>query len=255
MYVQAFFIFFISLSSCKNSTHYSKESLPDSVLTDVMSWLKYERKYIHWESNYVCFDGQNQISKKDFLQRLATGKYIPVQIGTYNNSILSYSLYSSPKMLSNEVSRVISERALRQYNYLLYEGKNFPLNRLQDINGKKLSSTMFENKVVVINCWFTTCLPCIAEIEKLNNLTRKYREEPVSFIALSTDSAYKVRGFLKTHPFYYTQVSNMKKFLTDSFPIYGYPTHILVDKSGKIFRVIELDSKVLDVLIEYLMKK
>ena len=45
-----------------------------------------------------------------------------------------------------------------------------PECEMTDINGNEISSKNSEGKVVVLNFWFVSCKPCIAEIPELNEV-------------------------------------------------------------------------------------
>ncbi len=106
------------------------------------------------------------------------------------------------------------------------------------LDGKVYSSNTMAGKVVVVKFWFTACAPCIREIPELNRLVSKFSgKDDVVFIAPATDDREKVLKFLQRRPFKY-------KVLADAFDIHGgfkvagYPTHLVINKSGYVQEVI-----------------
>jgi len=96
----------------------------------------------------------------------------------------------------------------------------------------KLIQKKLRGKVIVLNFWFTSCMPCIAEIPSLNTVFDKYKNYPnVVFIAITFNRKSKVKNFLKYHPMQYTVVPFENPTCT-KFGIKGFPTNIVIDKEG-----------------------
>ncbi len=89
-------------------------------------------------------------------------------------------------------------------------------------------------KVVVFNFWFMDCPPCIQEIPELNKLVERFEEKEVEFIAIGRDSPERLKNeFLPKNQFRYTVVSSEKQ--SGIYCIFqGYPTHMVVDKTGVV---------------------
>ena len=70
--------------------------------------------------------------------------------------------------------------------------------------------------------------------------------DDIQFISLATDNQQELLSFLKTKEFKYAVVADKEKYMTEQLKISAYPTHILVDKNGKIVKVVnaidDLDS-------------
>jgi peroxiredoxin len=73
---------------------------------------------------------------------------------------------------------------------------------------------------------------------KLNELVDKFKDKDVVFIAPTWDNEATLRTFLKEHPFKYHVVPNAGKLAIDSSNDGAghivFPTHIVIDKNGKI---------------------
>jgi thiol-disulfide isomerase/thioredoxin len=67
---------------------------------------------------------------------------------------------------------------------------DFELKMLEgngDLKPRKLSQTLGQGKVVVIDFWATWCKPCLASIPDLNALNNEYREKGVQIYGLSIE--------------------------------------------------------------------
>ena len=106
------------------------------------------------------------------------------------------------------------------------------------LDGKKLRLSDLKGKAVVLNFWFIGCAPCRVEIPGLNNLTEEFKEKDVVFIAFALDKEKNLKSFLQETPFKYQIVPNAGK-IADQFRVRAYPTHIIINKEGRIeFRLM-----------------
>lgn len=113
--------------------------------------------------------------------------------------------------------------------------KEFPKFQLKLISNKSINESYFENKITVLNFWFTGCAPCKVEIPELNKLTEEL--DSVNFVAFSFNKPEDISKYLVKTPFKYEQIPNAKEFIT-KLGITNYPTHIILDKKGIIREVI-----------------
>lgn len=113
--------------------------------------------------------------------------------------------------------------------YKLKVGNIFPSIEVPTQNG--IWSNAGSNKIIVINWWATSCLPCIEEIPVLNKLVDKYQNQNIEFIAIVWDQSNHSK-FIDKHPFKYIQSFTTRE-LTELFGEV-FPRHIIVDKNGKI---------------------
>lgn len=119
-------------------------------------------------------------------------------------------------------------------------GKPAPLFVAKTIDGQEVSLEHLKGKVVVINFWFTTCVPCIKEMPGLNKLTEKYQKEDVIFLAVTWNNEEEIRAFLKKHDFKFQIVANRKdivliKYLKERA---AFPTTFVIDRIGIVRSVI-----------------
>ena len=64
----------------------------------------------------------------------------------------------------------------------------------------------------MINLWFTSCYPCIAELPALNRLAKEYKDKDVVFIGLSLDSKKMLdRDFFPNYKFDFKIVADARR--------------------------------------------
>jgi len=119
------------------------------------------------------------------------------------------------------------------------EGKPLaPAFSLTSVKGEKFDLSVLRGKVVVLNFWFTGCEPCVAEFSKLNGLVNKFGSKGVVFIAPTLDNEATLKPFLKEHRLKYHVVPNAGGLIlmtySDGSGNVVFPTHIVIDREGKI---------------------
>jgi peroxiredoxin len=118
-------------------------------------------------------------------------------------------------------------------------GKPAPDFNLTDIHGKKWSLSDLIGKVVVLNFWYTSCPPCLAEMPDLNEITKMYSPDQVVFLALTFNDAGKVQTFLKAHEFAYN-ILPASKAVDQQYKVSGWPTSLVINKKGIITFAINI---------------
>lgn len=202
-----------------------------------MSWLNYAQENLFWSSDYTALDTASKpISKKQFLTALSTGKYLPLRLTTKDTT---YQLCTLSDQANDDVRTTIQQDAGIELKSLEQEGTPLPDFHFTDLNGVTYDSANTRGKIVVINCWFTHCATCVAEMPQLNQMVAALKDrKDMVFIALAFDQADTIKKFLQTNPFGYAIVSNQEHYEEDVIHTQGYPTHIVLDKHGVIHKVL-----------------
>jgi peroxiredoxin len=107
---------------------------------------------------------------------------------------------------------------------------------LENIKGKKYTLSELSGKVVVLNFWFIACQPCIMEMPELNELVEEFKEKEVVFLAIALNTKKELKKFLKKNKFNYSIIADGQA-IAQTYQIKGYPTNIIIDKSGVIHYV------------------
>lgn len=113
---------------------------------------------------------------------------------------------------------------------------DFPEFEINTLDGELVNLETFEDKVVVLNFWFTACPPCINEIPDLNAIYDLFDPSEVLFFAPSTDDPETIKQFqkqyLKIKATILPEATNLLRTTLASKS--GFPTTIIIDQKGKI---------------------
>jgi len=218
-------------NSVSNTMDYS------DILSSYDNWKNYNNENIDLSSEFIAVDiDGSEIDKKNFLEKLLTGSYIPVKLFESENM---YQLHKLKAEADEKISKSIKRNSNSIYNYFLKEGSEFPQFNFTDLNGNNYTSNNTKGKYLIIQCGFAQCTQCIDEFPKLNELYDKYEDfEDVVFISLSFDKEDKLKKILSNKEFRYPVIPNQKSFIKDKINATQYPTHIIVDKYGNIEKII-----------------
>ena len=122
--------------------------------------------------------------------------------------------------------------------------EKFPSFEGMDLEGNSVTSELFkENSVTVVNFWFSTCAPCIAELGELNALNEELRLKGGAVIGINADTIggdesmiMEARSILeKKGAMYqniYFPVESEAGRLT--YSITAFPTTVVVDRNGRM---------------------
>jgi peroxiredoxin len=113
-------------------------------------------------------------------------------------------------------------------------GKEMPGLSLKTVTGEKIETKDLKGKVIVINLWFTTCHPCIAELPALNRLVEEYKNKNVVFLGISTDTkAMLDADFFPKYKFDFKIIADGKD-VVKKIGNTGFPTFYIIDAEGKV---------------------
>ena len=130
------------------------------------------------------------------------------------------------------IAKAIAERDSIFYSNL---GKPYLSFSIQSLANDVFTEQSLKGKVTLINFWFTGCAPCIAEFGDLNRLYHKYKNNPnVQLISITKDDTELA---LKTAQKYQLAYPVCPVELKECYRLNlhsGFPTNIVVDKTGKI---------------------
>ena len=105
----------------------------------------------------------------------------------------------------------------------------------QEINFKGLSAG--GDTAVVVNLWATWCVPCVEELESINDqYSDRQKETPFKIVAISIDDARtsgRVRSFVKGKGWKFDIYLDPNSDLKRALNVNEVP-HVLIIKNGKI---------------------
>lgn len=215
------------------------ELLFSNIQADQAKWWRYHKTNIDLASEFIPLGEEGDtISKKAFFESLLTGEFIALKLksGAAGDR---YQLFRLQEDGDDDISYTIMADTYPEYKHFMMEGMEFPDFELTDLDGKTYSKETTKGKILVVKTWFLRCKPCIEEMPQLNLLVEEYKDrDDVVFLSLSLDPEEELEKFLSTKEFKYPVIANQKAFIEDTIGVSIYPTHIVVEPSGKIRKVV-----------------
>ena len=205
-----------------------------------MNYLVYQRDHLIWSEDYLALDTSfNVMSKVQFLEQLTTGRFLPLKIKTDDGSF-SYQLYRLEKSVDKDIVSTIRYSAQTLLHYTKMEGIPIPDFNFVDLDNKIYNYETAKDKIVILNCWFVNCKPCVEEMPGLNQIVKQFKNrKDIIFLALALDPVDDIRNFLKNNIFNYKIIPNKEDYLKNVLKIAGYPTQVVINRRGEVVKVIE----------------
>lgn len=116
-------------------------------------------------------------------------------------------------------------------------GKKAPDFTLTDINGKPVSLSSFNGKVIVLSFWAVWCPTCQREFPSLNKLNSLYSEKDIVVLSVALGNQSVVRDFVRNKQFNFKIVIDNDLTVSSSlYKIFMVPTAFIIDKNGIIVK-------------------
>jgi thiol-disulfide isomerase/thioredoxin len=111
---------------------------------------------------------------------------------------------------------------------------DFTSNKTLDDTDFTFSS--LKGKYVLIDFWGIWCGPCVAEMPKVKEYSKKYADKLTILGINSGDTKEKIKGFIAKNGYDWKQVLSGKDSdnLVLKFNVSGFPTKFIIDPEGKI---------------------
>ena len=115
---------------------------------------------------------------------------------------------------------------------------------LPDLSGRPVDLPQFKGQVAMLNFWASWCSPCRQEIPDFLELQNKYAARGFTIVGVAMDDkgAGEVASFANIYGINYPVLfaGDRVKEIKGLFPkVRGYPTTYLMDREGKVVRMIE----------------
>ncbi len=154
---------------------------------------------------------------------------------------------------------------LQQMASRLKTGTPFPEISLKDRSGKEVLLSDLDDKVVLVDFWYTGCGACMKYYhETLGPVEERMREEEdVVFASVSSDRSREVwlrsieEGKYTSSDLLNLAAGGFDHPLLKYYGIRAYPTQMLLDREGKVYQIgnFPKDPEELEVLIREVLKK
>lgn len=136
------------------------------------------------------------------------------------------------------------------------EGNVAPDFTLKSIDGKNISLSSLNGKVVVLDFWGSWCGWCIKGMPKMKEYYAKYKGKLEILGIDCNDTEQKWRDAVKKHELPWLHVRNEgNPDVTVLYGISGFPTKIVVDAEGKISKVVVGESEDFYTYLDQLLGK
>ena len=124
--------------------------------------------------------------------------------------------------------------------------------------GETISLSQFRGQPVVLNFWFPSCPPCVAEMPDLEAAFQAHKEIGLQFIGiqlLGLDTANDGQEFVNEVGVTYALGADETGAIVRNYKITGFPSTVLIDEDQRLIRTWTglLDASTLDGLIEDLL--
>jgi peroxiredoxin len=200
------FFFLLTCLFCEKSNAQQKENIPASQL-------------VYFKSDKGTLWNQQQLDS--FIVSKSNNRYRLVARTTYVEQKEDSLIYHFKLLL---------DPAPTDKNNQPIVGAPLPDFSFKDINGNAISLQKLKGKPIVINFWFTACVPCIEEMPALNELKEKFKNSDVVFLSMTFESKKQVMDFLKKHKFYFTAIPNAIDYCNNITEI--YPLTLFINREG-----------------------
>ena len=154
-------------------------------------------------------------------------------------------------------------------SFLKEELEDFELNKekqnisdlkFKDDEGKEISFSDFQDKILLVNFLATWCAPCIKEMPSLDRLKKKINKNfDVIAVSVDRDGVKKVKDFFNEN-----KITNLEEYfdtknsLAKEMNLIGLPTSFFINKKGDLIGYfqgdLEWDNNTVIEFINYLIK-
>lgn len=119
--------------------------------------------------------------------------------------------------------------------------ESLPTVKLKSVSGKLVNiaemAANTKDTVIVISFWATWCVPCITELENINDTySEKQAIKPFKFIGVSIDdsrTSQRVKPFIKGKGWQFDVLLDVNSELKRALNVTDVP-HVLIIKNGKV---------------------
>jgi len=235
-----YLILIIVVASCSPTSNPELfNAKPEVILKNFRTWWEYQSLNINLSKNYTALDASSKVIGHElFLQMLATGNYVAFRLNTPDLSF-KYKLYELSPKADNEIRTQVIQFGEAGYRKFKMEGTSIPDFNFTDLNGKVYNKENTKGKIIVVKCWFVNCQKCVEEMPALNELVKEFSNRTdIVFISLAFDSKEKLAKFLTNFTFDYAVIPVSQNYLEEKLKVTEYPTHFILDRGGKITKVV-----------------
>lgn len=122
---------------------------------------------------------------------------------------------------------------------LLKVGDDAPNFSLVDLNGNTHKLSDYKGQGVLLNFWGTWCKPCKKEMPAINEQYEQFKGEGVQVLGINiAESNFEVSSFTDKLGVKFPILLDKTKSVMRAYNVDPLPTTVLVNKEGKIVKII-----------------
>lgn len=119
---------------------------------------------------------------------------------------------------------------------IVASGDRAPEFRLQAMDGRLVSLSDFQGKVVMLHFWATWCPPCVEELPTLDKLSRAVVDKDFQLLAVSVDEggAAAVTAFLERKGLNIPALLDPEREVAGRYGTFKFPETYIIDRQGMV---------------------
>ena len=118
-------------------------------------------------------------------------------------------------------------------------GSEAPDFSLIDLSGQKVSLKDLRGKRILINFWATWCYPCREEMDDLQAIHERYKDNGVVVLGINVrEKGGVVKEFVDRFNITYPILLDEEGKVSDIYNVFGIPSSLFIDKDGVIKDII-----------------
>ncbi len=229
------------------ATSLAREQLKNSNASDPLRLQKRDLLQSALVFNAVAQARQNKPDlAKELLREAVRSGLTDVEVLEQDEELAALKALPQFEELMAELREIAREQIGEQIDALMEATEPFAFDfDLKDIDGKPLRLSDFKGKVVLVDFWGTWCPPCRAAIPHLVKLYQEYHDKGFEIIGLAYEQAESeeaniklVKEFAQKAGIPYRLALGDEKTQEQVPGFRGYPTVLLIDRSGKVRLVL-----------------
>jgi peroxiredoxin len=134
-----------------------------------------------------------------------------------------------------ESSRAEMAELLQKLNLTVYSHRTLPpefIGRMVD--GREVSLTSLQGKVIVLNFWATWCLECRSEMSTFERLHRELSAQGLAVIGINArEGAATIRAYAKDLGLSFPLIQDPLGKINSTYGVIGLPTTFLIGRDGR----------------------
>ncbi len=105
---------------------------------------------------------------------------------------------------------------------------------LKDLHGKKVTLSELRGKIVMVNFWNTSCLPCRLEMANLNAIYTHFESQGLVILSITDENPFKVGSYLAHANYQPPVLLDSDGKVAQLFHVNGIPRTFVFDRNGKL---------------------